>query len=125
VKCASSIEGDSRAETGEASSGVAREQERGRKLTPDAAETKSSAGRRTIGLPAQLVARLRVHRAEPTGDRERAGDLWHEGDWVFTTATGEPLNPNTDYANGRSCSGTRGYARGGYTTHGTLPQRSS
>jgi integrase len=30
-------------------------------------------------------------------DRDRAGDFWHDGGWVFATATGEPINPNTDY----------------------------
>jgi integrase len=52
---------------------------------------------RTIGLPAQLVTRLRAHRDEQARERERAGDMWHDGAWVFATPTGEPLNPNTDY----------------------------
>jgi integrase len=68
-----------------------------RKVTPDAAETKAIAGRRTIGLPAQLVTRLRAHRDEQARERELAGDLWHDGAWVFATPTGEPVNPNTDY----------------------------
>jgi integrase len=68
-----------------------------RQFTPDASQTKSTAGRRTIGLPTQLVARLRAHRDEQAREQERAGELWHEGGWVFATPTGEPLNPNTDY----------------------------
>jgi Phage integrase family len=48
-------------------------------------------------LPPQLVALLRAHRAEHERERVTAGQLWHEGGWVFATATGEPLNPNYEY----------------------------
>jgi integrase len=34
---------------------------------------------------------------EQARERELAGDLRHEGGWPFTTPTGDPLNPNTDY----------------------------
>jgi hypothetical protein len=43
------------------------------------------------------VVLLRVHQAEQERERVTAGQLWHEGDWVFATATGQPLNPNSDY----------------------------
>jgi integrase len=58
---------------------------------------KSKAGRRTIGLPAQLVALLRAHRAEQDRERTLAHHLWHEEAWVFATPTGLPINPRTDY----------------------------
>jgi integrase len=60
-------------------------------------EVKSKAARRTIGLPLQLVALLRGHRAEQERDRELAGHLWQGEGWVFASPTGQPLNPNTDY----------------------------
>lgn len=63
----------------------------------DTADTKSRAGRRTIGLPDELVALLHKHRDEQVADREHAAQLWIEGDWVFASPTGSPLNPNTDY----------------------------
>jgi integrase len=63
----------------------------------DTGRVKSKAGRRTIGLPSQLVALLRAHRAEQLGERAIARELWHEGGWVFAGPTGQPLNPNTDY----------------------------
>lgn len=63
----------------------------------DTADTKSSAGRRTIGLPPELVALLREHQAEQERERTAARQLWEEGGWVFATQTGRPLNPNTDY----------------------------
>ncbi|MFC7646606.1 tyrosine-type recombinase/integrase [Streptosporangium lutulentum] len=68
-----------------------------RQTRPDTADTKSRAGRRTIGLPGQLVILLRKHQQEQKVDRVNARQLWQEGGWVFATATGGPLNPNTDY----------------------------
>ena len=58
---------------------------------------KSKAGRRTIGLPPQLVALLRAHRAEQERERELTRELWHDEDWVFATPAGQPINPRTDY----------------------------
>jgi integrase len=60
-------------------------------------DVKSSAGRRTVALPAQLVALLRKHRAEQDAERSLARQLWHEEGWVFATPTGRALNPMTDY----------------------------
>jgi integrase len=68
-----------------------------RPLRTDTAPTKSSAGRRAMGLPDQLVQLLTRHREEQQAERELAGSLWQEGGWVFTTPTGSPLNPRTDY----------------------------
>ncbi|MEU7907934.1 site-specific integrase [Actinoplanes sp. NPDC049118] len=66
-------------------------------LRKEAAETKSRAGRRTIGLPDALVALLRKHQVEQAAERLTAAQLWKEGGWLFTTPTGEPVNPRTDY----------------------------
>lgn len=68
-----------------------------KQTNPDTADTKSRAGRRTIGLPGQLVTLLRKHREEQARDRADARQLWEDGGWVFTTPTGHALNPNTDY----------------------------
>jgi integrase len=64
---------------------------------PDTDDTKSRAGRRTVGIPEELVALLKRHREEQEVERETAGQLWHEEGWVFATPTGRPVNPNTDY----------------------------
>ncbi len=64
---------------------------------PDTDDTKSRAGRRTVGLPAALVQLLRAHRTEQDRERVAACQLWSEGGWVFTTPTGQPIIPNTDY----------------------------
>jgi integrase len=68
-----------------------------RQTWPDTDATKSRAGRRTVGLPAELVDRHRKHEAQQEREREAAGQLWADGGWVFTTPTGRPVNPNTDY----------------------------
>lgn len=64
---------------------------------PPAGDVKSKAGRRTIGLPPQLVALLRAHQAEQERERAEAQQLWHEEGWVFASPTGEPVKPHTDY----------------------------
>lgn len=59
--------------------------------------TKSAAGNRIVGLPDELVALLRDHRRKQLEERIRAGSLWDEGGWVFTTLIGRPIAPNSDY----------------------------
>jgi integrase len=68
-----------------------------RNTRPVSGDVKSKAGRRTIGLPAPLVALLRRHRAEQDAERALARQLWRDEGWVFATPTGGPLNHNTDY----------------------------
>jgi integrase len=63
----------------------------------DRGSTKSFAGNRTVGLPAPLVQLLREHQLAQALEREEAGQLWIEGGWVFTSETGQPINPSTDY----------------------------
>ncbi|KAA5836057.1 site-specific integrase [Saccharopolyspora hirsuta] len=57
---------------------------------------KSRAGKRPIGLPDPLLDQLKLHAAEQAAERERAGSLWHEGEWLFTDELGKPLNHRTD-----------------------------
>ena len=68
-----------------------------RQLRPDAAQTKSKAGRRSIGLPDELVELLRTHKKEQDAERIAARQLWEDSGWVFASEIGRPLNPNTDY----------------------------
>lgn len=60
-------------------------------------DTKSRAGRRTIVLPDELIKLLRKHRDEQDTERTAARQMWTETGYVFTSPTGEVLNPNTDY----------------------------
>ncbi|MFF7637746.1 tyrosine-type recombinase/integrase [Kitasatospora sp. NPDC008050] len=59
--------------------------------------TKSRAGKRPIGVPDALMRLLLQHKRQQDRERVLARDLWVEKDYVFTSPTGEPLNPNTDY----------------------------
>ncbi|MDO8363048.1 MAG: tyrosine-type recombinase/integrase [Actinomycetota bacterium] len=66
--------------------------ERGRLVVDERLKTDRS--RRSLEMPAQLVATLRAHRTEQTKARLRAGELWVPAyDLVFTTALGTPLGP--------------------------------
>lgn len=68
-----------------------------RQTRADAEDTKSRAGRRTVGLPEALVKLLASHKAVQDCERAKACQLWSDGDWVFASETECPLNPNTDY----------------------------
>jgi hypothetical protein len=60
--------------------------------------TKSRAGRREVGLPDALCILLREHREKQNEERQRAGQLWQDGDWLFATETGASINPRTDWS---------------------------
>ncbi|MEU5040879.1 tyrosine-type recombinase/integrase [Streptomyces griseorubiginosus] len=67
------------------------------RTNPETADTKSRAGRRAVGLPAQLVDLLKVHRAKQEAERAAAGDGWSDEGWLFATPTGRGTSPRTDY----------------------------
>jgi len=48
--------------------------------------------RRTIALGERVVDVLRLRRHAQTAHRELVGDAWEEGDFVFTSAVGTPLD---------------------------------
>jgi hypothetical protein len=66
-------------------------------INAESGSTKSVAGRRIVGLPPVLVQLLAEHRSAQSRERQTARQLWNEGDWVFTSQTGRPLVPNSDY----------------------------
>src|ERR671911_2992304 len=68
-----------------------------RNSRPATGDVKTRAGRRTVGLPAPLVALLHKHRAEQAAELAPAGQLWRDEGWVFATRIGEATNHNTDY----------------------------
>ena len=61
-------------------------------------DVKSTAGRREIGLPDELLALLVEHRKVQDQEREHAGSEWHEGGWVFAQPNGKPIDPRRDLA---------------------------
>ena len=57
--------------------------------------SKTTQSRRTINLPAIIVAALREHRIRQLEERSAAGNQWKESGLVFTTTTGTPLDGRT------------------------------
>ncbi|MER7956847.1 site-specific integrase [Streptomyces sp. NPDC096030] len=68
-----------------------------RQIRREFKNTKSRAGRRTIGLPDPLVKLLRAHKEEQEREQAVAGADWEGTGYVFASPTGGPLIPNTDY----------------------------
>jgi integrase len=58
---------------------------------------KSRAGRRTIALPAPLVATLAGHRAAQNAERLAAGTVWEDHQLVFCQVNGRPIGPWADW----------------------------
>lgn len=56
-------------------------------------EPKTERSRRTLPIPPAVVATLRTVRLRQREDRLRAGTVWHETGFVFTTETGQPADP--------------------------------
>ncbi len=56
-------------------------------------EPKTEKSRRTLTLPASLVAAVRAHRDRQAFERAAASDRWQESGLVFTTTRGPPLDP--------------------------------
>ena len=56
------------------------------------AEPKTERSRRTLRLGGQLATALREHRRRQLEERLAAGRHWHDGDYVFTTPTGQSLD---------------------------------
>jgi integrase len=57
-------------------------------------EPKSAAGKRTLALPAPLVALLRAHRKEQAAEQLLAGNCWTGTNLVFCQPNGNPIDPD-------------------------------
>ncbi|GGX16901.1 tyrosine-type recombinase/integrase [Streptomyces chartreusis] len=53
--------------------------------------------RRAVPLPALCIAPLRWHRLRQAAARTKAGERWHESDYVFATRTGRQVEPRNIY----------------------------
>lgn len=60
-------------------------------------DVKSRAGRRTVGMPAQLVDAIERHREHQAQERVHAANLWRDEDWVFANRVGGPVHPTVDH----------------------------
>jgi site-specific recombinase XerD len=61
-------------------------------------DVKSRAGRCGLRLPDQVFALLLEHEKVQALERERAGDLWHDSDFMFTQPNGKPITPRSDHS---------------------------
>ncbi|HET9653731.1 MAG TPA: site-specific integrase [Kineosporiaceae bacterium] len=59
--------------------------------------TKSKAGVRVLDLPGPLLAMLKEHKEWQNAARESIGDMWQDGEWVFATPVGRPIDPSDDH----------------------------
>lgn len=55
---------------------------------------RSTAGERTLAMPATLTAALVAHRRRQDAERRAAGGLWMDQGLVFPTEMGTPLDPS-------------------------------
>jgi integrase len=55
---------------------------------------KSTAGERTLQLPAGLVPLLAAHRRRQAAEQLAAGPLWRDQGLIFASETGTPLDPS-------------------------------
>ncbi|MEV7563897.1 tyrosine-type recombinase/integrase [Streptomyces tanashiensis] len=60
-------------------------------------DPKGRRRKQTLPLPAICVAPLRWQRLKQADARERAGEKWTETGYVFTTRTGQPIEPRNLY----------------------------
>jgi integrase len=56
-------------------------------------DTKTTNSKRTIALSPSAVALLKAQRAMQTAERLKAGNLWRDNGYIFTTEFGEPADP--------------------------------
>ena len=55
---------------------------------------KTPASRRAVELDSGTVQALREWRARQLQERLRAGEVWHDGEWVVTDELGAPVHPD-------------------------------
>ncbi len=56
-------------------------------------DTKTSRSRRTVNLPAPMIAALKAHSARQAADRLAMGGAWHATEFIFTSKVGTPMDP--------------------------------
>lgn len=68
-----------------------------KRTNPETADTKSRAGRRVVGLPAQLADLLTAHQVKQEAERLESGGKWADEGWLFATPDGRGTSTRTDY----------------------------
>lgn len=57
-------------------------------------EPKTASGKRTIPVGRSTIDALRAHRTAQVAERLRVGPAWQDGDLVFASQTGAPVDPS-------------------------------
>ncbi|MFJ9093820.1 tyrosine-type recombinase/integrase [Streptomyces globisporus] len=83
-----------------------------KRTNPETADTKSRAGRRVVGLPAQLADLLTAHQMKQDAERLEAGDRWADEGWLFATPDGRGTSTRTDYDDWKELLATAGVRDG-------------
>ncbi|MFH8374762.1 tyrosine-type recombinase/integrase [Streptomyces cyaneofuscatus] len=83
-----------------------------RRTNPETADTKSRAGRRVVGLPAQLADLLTAHQVKQDAERLEAGGKWADEGWLFATPDGRGTSTRTDYDDWKELLATAGVRDG-------------
>ncbi|MCF3169902.1 site-specific integrase [Streptomyces violaceoruber] len=83
-----------------------------KRTNPETADTKSRAGRRVVGLPAQLADLLTAHQVKQEAERLEAGDRWADEGWLFATPDGRGTSTRTDYDDWKELLATAGVRDG-------------
>lgn len=58
-------------------------------------EPKNETSKRTISVPASVMALLKQYKAHQAAQQLKVGDLWQESEMLFTTWDGRPMHPDT------------------------------
>ncbi|OSC68507.1 site-specific integrase [Streptomyces sp. BF-3] len=83
-----------------------------KRINPETADTKSRAGRRVVGLPAQLADLLTAHQVKQEAERLEAGGKWADEGWLFATPDGRGTSTRTDYDDWKELLATAGVRDG-------------
>jgi len=58
-------------------------------------EPKTELSKREITIPASIISLLKDYKCHQEGEAGQLSNLWSQGDRLFTTWDGEPMNPDT------------------------------
>ncbi|MFE3430384.1 tyrosine-type recombinase/integrase [Streptomyces sp. NPDC059171] len=83
-----------------------------KRTNPETADTKSRAGRRVVGLPAQLADLLTAHQVKQEAERMESGGNWADEGWLFATPDGRGTSTRTDYDDWKELLATAGVRDG-------------
>jgi integrase len=58
-------------------------------------DPKNESSNRLVSMPPFTIELLKQYKKWQDGEKEKAGDFWEDGDWIFTQWNGKPMHPDT------------------------------